>query len=237
MIVPSPITPTAGKAWVGDWKGSSAVAIGRRWIICASHQDGTTSPTDFTDPLDRFIMNGVTYSPVRRYRHDLDCLIIEIASDLAGWHRLGAGVSIGTSILLAGRGRFATVIPGSVADGSPDWIYDGVKWASNTVEAASTATLVSHAYAFSLKAGGASNEGIPATNDSGGGVFTVEGGSGDYLYQGTIVGGATDAYAVGAQGSANAVERLLPFINLVTRPRVSLGVAGGIVGLRAERLT
>ncbi len=147
--------------FVGSWNGSTAVAVGDRWILTAAHVGGRER--------GRFEMNGERYRGVERFVNEgADLALIRVSDALSGWHAITDDAGRGDEVLLAGAGRVAG---DSVGDGY-EWSGDrGLLWGANEIESTGDGRI---AMEFDGdRRGSVEFEAGFAMNDSGGGVFTV----------------------------------------------------------------
>lgn len=165
--------PTNG--FVGSWNGSSAVAVGDRWILTAAHVGGRER--------GRFEMFDERYRGVERFvNREADLALIRLNDLLPGWHAITGDVSRGDGVLLAGAGRIA----GDEVAGGYEWSRDReLTWGANVVESTRRGRIEVEFDAD--RRGSVEFEAGFAMNDSGGGVFTVSE-SGELLLAGIARG-------------------------------------------------
>lgn len=225
MIVATPYSPDPAKAFSGSAYGSSMSIIGRRFCLHSFHQ---------VDPGFGISFDGVTYTIVRR--HDapgFDASITEVSEAFPGWYALGDALLAGEDCLLAGMGKTSSAIPGTVEDGQPGWSYTATPvWATNVVTSITDSTWTT---TLDPPPGAPATEGQAATNDSGGTIVTIDGGSGDYLLHGIITDGSSGAYNYGARSSGIRTSYMAGWIDSILRPSLTLQSAAGVLFLRADR--
>lgn len=147
--------------FVGSWNGSTAVAVGDRWILTAAHVGGRVDGV--------FTMGGERYRGVERVvNRAADLALVRVDATLAGWHAITGDVSRGDDVLLAGAGRVA----GAAVRNGYAWSSErDLLWGANVVDSTSRGRITMDFDAGSR--GSVEFEAGFAMNDSGGGVFTV----------------------------------------------------------------
>lgn len=148
--------------FVGSWNGSSAVAVGDRWIITAAHVGGRAKGT--------FDLAGERYRGVERVVNvGADLALIRLDRDLPGWHTITSDVSRRDEVLLAGAGRVAGDL---VRAETYAWSREReLTWGENVIDRISRGRIE---MTFDAGRRGALEfEAGFALNDSGGGVFVV----------------------------------------------------------------
>lgn len=162
LIVQEPALPKPANTFVGTWNGSSAVAVGSRWVVTAKHVGGTVGQT--------FVMNGVAYAATAIYSPPppADLQLIELQSVLPGWHLIAPQPTTGTQVTVVGFGYQA----GSTIATGVNWSDQrGETWGQNTLDYVGTSAM---SFRFQRSnQGGIAHECAGATHDSGGGVFVT----------------------------------------------------------------
>jgi hypothetical protein len=203
LVVDGAPLPIPAKSYVGAWNGSTAIAIGPRAVLTAKHVQGYAT--------QQFLMDGVYY-PVKAIHQNpsADLQIIELTTDLPGWHQLATSVTPGQRVTVAGNGFVA----GTESTKGYTWSSARTEtWGMNTVDSVTSWYLVTK---FNSTAPNPS-EATFATYDSGGGVF-IEQPGGTLELAGIIVSvsSSTGFSAYGDRGySVNLVPQaawMSPFV-------------------------
>jgi MYXO-CTERM domain-containing protein len=84
-------------AFVGLFRGGSAVAIGEHYLLTAAHVGGQSRNVVNVNG-DRFIVRDVTRHP------DADVALIEVSQPLPGWHTVTSDLSRGDRLVFGGFG-------------------------------------------------------------------------------------------------------------------------------------
>lgn len=160
LIVQGGSMPRPDLAFIGEWNGSSAVAVGPRTIITAAHVGGGAGMS--------FVMDGRAYASIDAVTHPAaDLMVVHLGEDLPGWHDLApAGAAArGGEAILGGMGRVAAeAVPGGLA-----WSAARAEsWGRNIIDRAADGLL---AFDFDDGRAALEHEAAFALHDSGGGVF------------------------------------------------------------------
>lgn len=84
-------------AWIGLFRGGSAVAIGEHYLLTAAHVGGGSRDVVNVNG-DRFITRSVTAHP------EADIALIEVNRSLPGWHEITTDVSRNERLVFGGFG-------------------------------------------------------------------------------------------------------------------------------------
>lgn len=179
-------------AYVGSWNGASAVAVGQRFVLTAAHNRGSLR--------DTFTLAGQDYHALSIHRHaSADLMLVELAEDLPGFHRLAASpAAAGDQVLLAGAGLTA-----SASGGLSPAEWSGrreLQWGTNTLDAAGGRYLTISFDAHSL-----ATEAIFTRFDSGGGLF-VRNADGSLALAGMAIGASSTDGATSIGDVARALR-------------------------------
>lgn len=162
-------------AYVGVFRGGSAVAIGENLLLTAGHVGGERRSV-FTLGEERFLAKSVT-------RHtSLDLSLIETYEPLPGWHEVTDELNSGDRVVLGGFGK----VQGKKKSKGYKWSDDRSEvWGENIVN------FLYNGYGFFDfdKRNGSKLEGeaIFSSGDSGGGVF-IEQPDGTFQLAGIAIG-------------------------------------------------
>ncbi len=165
-IVVSPAPP--GESWVktqpsyiGSFGGSTAVAVGQRWIATVPHIGAPIGTT--------FTMNGVSFTTISKVQHTTaDIVLYEVNTDLPGWHQLAPRVRPGMEVVLGG---FGYTRGGAVTNGYAWSTPRTETWGANVVE--SLGVRVATRFDAPDDDRSVPGEASLAEYDSGGGLFEV----------------------------------------------------------------
>ncbi len=188
--------PEPANGFVGQWNGSSAVAIAPNWIVTAAH-------TNFRSNAN-FRMDGVVYTPITHHIHPtMDVMVIQVNGTFPGYHDISDTIpDPGQEVILGGYGL------GRGTDIGDGYIWDlprEERWATNTI------TFNGASLLMQFDAPGSANhtlyEGAFANNDSGGGVFTDRG---DALVLEGIATSVTGVFGQSNYGTYSVALSLAP---------------------------
>jgi hypothetical protein len=216
--------------WVGNWNGSSGVAISNHWLITAKHVGGGVNGI--------FALRGLAYRAVEIVQHPtMDVQLVRVAEELPGYHHLADTdeVDAGLPCVLGGWGVTA-------GDALPDggWAWNGQRketWGANMIDGAGA--LLSLQFDDPASPTGVPHEALFAVNDSGGGLF-VFGPTGEMKLAGiavSVTGWGSTKYgnAAFALNVAEMHNWIMPYVDpskpltsSVEAPRALLG--GWLVG-------
>ncbi len=185
-------------SYVGDWNGSSGVAIGDHWVVSARHVGGS--------PQGAFTLDGQAYQARRIYpKIGADLELIELADALPGWHEIGPRPAAGDMVLLGGLGQTA----GDLLNDGIAWSgHRALTWGANRV--AQTGRTISIQFDEPGSPAAVDGEASFAINDSGAGLFTM-GEDGRPWVVGLAVS-ITGRYGESLHGSFNNALSLSDFI-------------------------
>ncbi len=191
LVIPNPLAYDMG--WVGDWNGSSCVAIGRHWAITAAHTGG--------GPGSGVRYKGQNYQVVERVVHPTaDLALLRFVEPLDDWHPLGTSLQHGDDIIVGGYG-----LTGAVGS---NWVFPRAeRWGTNIVQSAYSQ--ISFDFSAPSDSTATPHESSAALNDSGGGVFSTSSDGTLYL-EGVIV--TTSPFGSSPYGANNYAIKLAPFI-------------------------
>ncbi len=160
-VVTADPLPAPLNGWVGDFRGSSCVAVGTFWFVTAKHiGDGTGQA---------IYMRGQWYTVVETVPHPVyDVQLIRVAEALPGFHHLASGVGLGDPCVLGGFGATAgAALPNN---SGYDWNGPHVEtWGENTIEG--EGNLLAVRFDAPNSPWAVPHEAIFAINDSGAGLF------------------------------------------------------------------
>ncbi len=192
-------------SFVGKWNGSSAVAIGSKWIVTARHNGGNLNT--------KFKMGGVFYTTSAIFNHSsADIAVVRLNETLPGWHNI-TNVTAAQPIVIGGMGRIA-------GDTLRDGFYwsgpNAETWGANRVEWA-VGDFIAFDWDLSGTGPGALTGAVPheaafALNDSGGGVFVAQ--SNGTLALAGIGVGVSEANMT-RNGSWSYAVNLNPYLNWI----------------------
>ena len=147
--------------YVGNWNGSSGVAISPHWLITAKHVGGSVN--------GNFALKGLLYRAVQIVQHPtMDLQLVRVAEELPGFHELADPLTIEaeTPCVLGGWG----VIAGTpLADG---WTWSGTRretWGANVIDSPGPLLAIQFDNPAGTRA--VPHEALFGVNDSGGGMF------------------------------------------------------------------
>lgn len=210
--------------FVGNWNGSSGVAIAPHWLITAKHVGGSVNGF--------FALKGINYRAVQIVQHPtMDIQLVRVAEEMPGYNEMADPLDITHDIpcVLGGWG---------VTAGTP--IADGWNW-SNTRKETWGANMIDSggpllAIALDNPSGNRAvpHESLFGVNDSGGGLFIYDS-SGDLVLAGVAVsvtgwGSSRFGNAAFAINVAEMRNWIMPYVDpskplasSVEAPHASLG--------------
>jgi len=104
---------------IGDWNGSSSIAIAPNWAITASHTGGGVGSS--------LRFDGQAYQVLQRIPHPTaDLALLRFSPAITQWHNMGATLQINSEIVVGGIGL--TGQPGM------PWVFPRAeRWGTNRV--------------------------------------------------------------------------------------------------------
>lgn len=183
IVVVNPLNFTDG--YVGDWNGSSCVAIAPNWCASALHTwGGAGSSLNF---------KYQSYQVTEVIPHPLaDLQLIHFTPAVPHWHPVRSTIRPGDEIIIAGFGRVA--MPGEA------WHFPRQElWGTNRAEGVGGSPTVQGFITFNYSSPtsetATEHEASLAMNDSGGGIFS-RGADGTYyleaIHNGTTAAGVSN---------------------------------------------
>ena len=161
IVVANPLAYTDG--YVGDWNGSSCVAIAPNWCLSAKHTDG--------GPGSGLNFKYQAYQVSEVIRHPLlDLQLIRFSPQVPNWHPVRSSIQTGDEFVLAGYGRIAQV--------DEAWHFPRMElWGTNRADfvigSASEFGYIRFNFSPPTSPDATEHEASLAMNDSGGGIFSL----------------------------------------------------------------
>lgn len=195
------------QGFVGRINGSSAVAIGERWIATVPHVGASVGAT--------FTMNGVSYTTVNRIQHSTgDLVLYELNDDLPGWHLISEGARGLEEIVIGGYGYTRG---NSVSNGYAWTNPRELTWGANTIE--SLGSRIGTRFDAPTDDRSVPGEAGLAEFDSGGGLFTIaDDGSLELAGLGSAVSGDFTSTRYGNWSYFTNLESLRGWIIAIVSP-------------------
>jgi len=177
MIPYMPEVPTA----VGEWNGSSCVAIATNWAIASKHQGGWMGSYLKIQGQPRTVIQLIDHPTS-------DIQLVQFAEPVTAWHPVRSTLRQNDFVYLGGHGMQGDV-------GQP-WRYPREeRWGTNIIS--TDGNFLATRFTAPSEAGATPHEAQFAMNDSGGGLFSL-GSNGKFYLEGLAIsisgGGGSGQY-------------------------------------------
>lgn len=177
-VIVSGVTPMARPVdgFVGQWNGSSCVAVSDHWFVSAKHVGGNVGQSVWL--RDRwYVVTDIRLHP------NYDVQLLHVDETLPGWHNPTADAQYGDPCVLGGFGVTTTAALANNA--GYDWNGNRVEtWGNNVIEGGGS--LLAIRFDPPSSSGSVPKESTFAVNDSGAGLF-VYGADGSLQLAGVAV--------------------------------------------------